>query len=224
MIDLHLHTLHSDGELLPAELVQRARVAGYRALALTDHADPSNLESLVPQLLAAARALTTPALSVLAGVELTHVPPRLISGLVRRARELGAELVVVHGETPVEPVARGTNRAAIQARVDVLAHPGLITLAEARSAKRQGVALELTSRSGHSLTNGHVAQVARQAGCGLVVNSDTHAPHNLHSPELIRKVVLGAGLPLAQVAGCQTLAEKIVARALRARYISLQKG
>lgn len=36
-IDLHLHSLHSDGRLAPADLVQRAKLAGVSALALTDH-------------------------------------------------------------------------------------------------------------------------------------------------------------------------------------------
>jgi len=36
-IDLHLHSLHSDGALSPAELVARAREAGVSILSLTDH-------------------------------------------------------------------------------------------------------------------------------------------------------------------------------------------
>ena len=67
-----------------------------------------------------------------------------------------ADLVVVHGETMAEPVVKGTNRAAVDCEfVDVLAHPGFITLDEARIATANGVHLELTSRRGHSLTNGH---------------------------------------------------------------------
>jgi putative hydrolase len=218
IIDLHMHTLMSDGELVPAELVQRARVAGYRALALTDHADPSNLEAVLTQGRRAAQSLTRPeGPRVLAGVELTHVPPALLPDLIARARHLGAAVVVVHGETPVEPVPRGTNRAAIAGGADILAHPGLITPAEVRLAKRRGVLLELTSRAGHSLGNGHVARLAQAAGCGLVVNSDTHAPRDLHSTDLMRKVVVGAGLPASQVAVLQANARKLVERTLDKR-------
>jgi len=210
IIDLHMHTLLSDGELIPAELVQRAKVAGYQALALTDHVDSSNLEDVVPRALRAAQALTSGAgILVLAGVEITHVPPIQIPGMIARARELGAEIIVVHGETPVEPVPAGTNHAAIVGRADVLAHPGLLTPADARLARRNGVAIELTSRCGHSLTNGHVARVAAQTRCALVVDSDTHSPRDIHSPELIRKVVVGAGLPAAQVAALQANARVI---------------
>ncbi|WP_429885909.1 PHP domain-containing protein, partial [Geoalkalibacter halelectricus] len=48
MIDLHTHTLFSDGELIPAELIRRAAVAGYTALAITDHVDLSNLDFILP--------------------------------------------------------------------------------------------------------------------------------------------------------------------------------
>ncbi len=44
MIDLHTHSLFSDGELIPSELVRRAVMHGYRAIAITDHADFTNVE------------------------------------------------------------------------------------------------------------------------------------------------------------------------------------
>ncbi|HEY3347739.1 MAG TPA: PHP domain-containing protein, partial [Nitrospirota bacterium] len=47
MIDLHTHTLFSDGVLIPAELVRRAEVKGYEAIGLTDHADSSNIDFIV---------------------------------------------------------------------------------------------------------------------------------------------------------------------------------
>ena len=51
MIDLHTHSLFSDGELLPAELVRRAEVIGYSAVAITDHADSSNIDWIIPRLI-----------------------------------------------------------------------------------------------------------------------------------------------------------------------------
>jgi len=131
---------------------------------------------------------------LLPGIELTHVPPALIKPLVLRARELGALVVVGHGETPVEPVIPGTNRAAIEAGVDVLAHPGFITEEVARIAKEKGVLLELSARKGHCLTNGHVAGVALRVGAGLAVCSDGHDPGDFMTGERARTVALGAGL------------------------------
>jgi histidinol phosphatase-like PHP family hydrolase len=195
VIDLHTHTFASDGVLGPAELVRRAEAAGLAAIALTDHADAANLERLVGETAAFVRE-TGPFLRIrlLAGIELTPVPPGQVAELVRRARRLGAVLVVVHGETVSEPVAPGTNRAAIEAGADILAHPGLITLEEARLAAAKGVLLEVSTRPPHGMANGHVVAVACEAGAGLVINSDTHAPSDILSKEWRRRAALGAGL------------------------------
>jgi putative hydrolase len=195
VIDFHTHTFFSDGVLGPAELVRRAESAGYRAIGIADHADASNLEHVVSALLRFTDQ-TQPFLKirVIPGVELTHVPPAQIGALVKRARQLGAGLVVVHGETVCEPVPPGTNKAAIEAGVDVLAHPGLISEEEARLAARAGVHLEISARHSHGLGNGRVAACARLAGASLVLDSDAHAPGDLLSPEWRRKVAFGAGL------------------------------
>ncbi|MEO5358878.1 MAG: histidinol phosphate phosphatase domain-containing protein [Nitrospirota bacterium] len=196
MIDLHTHTFFSDGQLVPSELVQRAHAAGYTAIALTDHTDSSNVEFLVPKIVKVADDLNHHSnIKVIPGVELTHVPPDMIAALTDLARSLGAKLIVVHGETIVEPVIEGTNRAAIMAGVDILAHPGLISGEDCRLAKDSGVTLEITARKGHSLTNGHVAIKAMEFGLPLVINTDTHSPDDLITKDTAVKVLLGAGIP-----------------------------
>ena len=201
MIDLHCHTLFSDGDLLPSELIQRAQALGHRGLALTDHADQSNLVFILENLLPAVKELNrVNRIQVLVGVELTHLPPEHIAGQVARARELGAQIVIVHGETLTEPVPAGTNRAAIEAKADILAHPGLLTLNDARLAARNGVLLEISARRGHSLSNGLVASLARQSGAGLVFNTDSHSPSDLVIQEKANRIGLGAGLSSAEVA------------------------
>lgn len=195
MIDLHTHTLFSDGELLPAELIRRAEEIGYEAIALTDHADSSNLDWIVPRIVRVCRDLNRyRKIRALPGVELTHLPPEMISSLAQQARSLGAQIVVVHGETIVEPVSPGTNRSAIEAGVDILAHPGLISEDEILRAKTMGVFLEITARNGHSLSNGHVARLAKKNGVSLVLNTDTHTPENLMTRRRGLQLVMGAGL------------------------------
>jgi histidinol phosphatase-like PHP family hydrolase len=44
--------LLSDGELTPAELARRFEVAGYSTLAITDHGDQSNIDLIIPRLVA----------------------------------------------------------------------------------------------------------------------------------------------------------------------------
>jgi histidinol phosphatase-like PHP family hydrolase len=220
MIDLHTHTTFSDGELIPAELARRAAKAGYRAMAMTDHADFSNLEFILTNIgrfVANTGAFLS--VDVLCGVEITHVPPPLIADMVRQARNAGAALVLVHGETIVEPVERGTNLAAIEAGVDILAHPGLITPEETELAAERGVALEITTRKGHSLTNGHVAALARRFGAKLVINNDAHAPEDLVGQERRKKVALGAGLTHEEYLLAEANSRDIVSRLIGAGRI-----
>ncbi|MEK7308533.1 MAG: histidinol phosphate phosphatase domain-containing protein [Nitrospirota bacterium] len=194
MIDLHTHSLFSDGVLLPSELIRRAYVIGYKALAITDHVDSSNIDFVVPRIVEVVGSINGESqIKVIAGAEITHVPPKLIAKLVSKARELGAKIVVVHGETVVEPVAPGTNRAAIEAGADILAHPGLISKEDAVRAREKGVALEITSRKGHSLSNGHVLRIAIETGATVIINTDTHEPEDLITPYRAKIVLRGAG-------------------------------
>lgn len=214
MIDLHTHTFFSDGSLGPAELIRRAAVSGYHAVAITDHADNSNIVWLLSNLVPVVDELgTTNDMEVLAGVELTHVAPDSIAAATRLAREQGAQLVLVHGETIVEPVKPGTNRAAIEAGVDILSHPGLISAEEVQLAAEKGVCLEITTRRGHSLTNGHVAKMALHYGAKLVINNDAHAPGDQVSLERMRKIAFGAGMTEEQFAQAQRNSAELVARA-----------
>jgi len=196
MYDFHTHTFLSDGVLSPIELIRRAYVRGYRAMAVTDHVGLGNVEFVLKTLIIdCAQATKRWDILVLPGVEITHVPKDDIDLVARTAKEMGAKLVAVHGETPVEPVEPGTNEAALRSDyVDVLAHPGLITYQEARLAAEKGIYLEVSARKGHSLANGHVVKTAREAGAITVLDSDAHEPDDLLTPDIRHKVAKGAGL------------------------------
>jgi histidinol phosphatase-like PHP family hydrolase len=213
MIDLHTHTIFSDGELIPAELTRRAAVAGYRAIGLTDHGDRSNMDLIIPRLARVADDLGRAwGLTVVPGIELTHIPPADIADAAREARSLGAKLVLCHGETLSEPVAEGTNRAALEADIDILAHPGLISEEEVRLAAERGIYLELTTRRGHSLSNGHVARLALAGGAPLVLNTDSHAPGDLTPLVQARRIALGAGLTEVQFDELRKNSENLLRR------------
>jgi putative hydrolase len=213
MIDLHTHSFLSDGAFIPSELIRRFENLGYSAVAVTDHADASNLDFIVPRIVMLAASLNSvQSVKVIPGIELTHVPPASIVPLVREARDLGAALVVIHGETIAEPVAPGTNRAGIESGADILAHPGLISAEDAALAAQKGTLLEITSRSGHSLTNGHVAKAAAKAGADLVLNSDTHSSENMMTEGFARRVLEGAGLAPDSFAVVLANARKLLAK------------
>jgi histidinol phosphatase-like PHP family hydrolase len=199
LYDLHTHSILSDGEMLPIELIRRMAVLGYSTVAITDHVDMSNAVPVIETLKLVRESAELYGVRLLCGVEITHVPPPQIAGLARQVKEAGADIVVVHGESPVEPVAAGTYHAACSCKdVDVLAHPGLITIEDALLAAKNNIALELTSRGGHNRTNGHVAQIGREAACQLVVDSDAHGPGDLLDERAKFIVAKGAGLTEAE--------------------------
>lgn len=195
--DLHVHTFFSDGALGPAEVARRAEEIGLAGLVFCDHVDPSTLARTVEPLAGEIDRLNEKReLELKVGCELTHVTPQLIPELAEQARRLGAGLVAVHGESPVEPVAVGTNQAAVNCpQVDFVAHPGFITGEELETAAVNDVALELTARGGHSLTNGYLVQQAKGTEAGLVVNTDAHEPDDIIGADQVEQVVRGAGHP-----------------------------
>ncbi len=199
-IDLHMHTLFSDGELLPSELARRAVKLNHEAIAITDHIDASNVDNL-PQIQKAVDDVNENwDIDVILGAEITHTPVKSIDKIARKARKLGAELIVVHGETLNEPVVEGTNYAAVNSKnVDILAHPGLLSKDEAEIALKNDVYIEITARNGHSLSNGHVANVCREVGNKMIINTDTHSPDNIITFERSKIIGLGAGLNESEV-------------------------
>ena len=195
MYDFHTHTLLSDGDLLPTELLRRMQVLGYTVVGITDHVDAGNIEETLASLGRVTKSARTMGIRLLRGVEITHVPPGEIAELAHYAKENGADIVVVHGESPVEPVMPGTNHAAVSCpHVDILAHPGLITGEDASLARKHNIALEITARGGHNRTNGHVVRVAEKTGCLMVVDSDAHHPGDLMSARDREIVASGAGI------------------------------
>ncbi|MBM4446072.1 MAG: histidinol phosphate phosphatase domain-containing protein [Chloroflexi bacterium] len=196
LYDFHTHTFYSDGILSPIELIRRALVKGYSAVAITDHVALGSLSRVIKEIsddCALARAYWD--ILAIPGVELTHIPPQAISEVAKRAKEIGAWLVVVHGETPVEPVEKGTNLAAVQSPyVDILAHPGLITPEEASIASRNNIFIELTARRGHSTANAHVASVSQKAKARLIVSSDAHDENDLLTPTSVESILHQANI------------------------------
>jgi len=200
MYNLHCHSLLSDGALLPSEVAVRYMSVGYKVVAITDHADYSNIDVTVKAIVEFSRRWPKNSeITVLPGIELTHIPPEQFTALAKFARKNGIAVIIGHGETLVEPVIKGTNRAALEADIDILAHPGLISDEDAQFAKKRGVFLELTSRPGHRDTNGHVAEKALQWGAGLILNNDSHQPEDIIAPQELEKFGFAAGLSQKEI-------------------------
>lgn len=201
LYDFHTHTILSDGELICSEQIRHAQIHGYTAIAISDHVDESNIDFVLNSLnkFVDNESSYFEGIKILKGVEITHVPPLLIDNLAKYAKENGADIVLVHGETIVEPVFKKTNYYAVTSKyVDILAHPGLISEEEVVLAANNGVFLELSARKGHSLSNGHVAKLAQKYEAKLLVNSDAHGPDDFLDYDFSLKVALSAGLSIEE--------------------------
>lgn len=195
MIDLHVHTSLSTGEQTPAAAMRFAKAAGYRAIAFTEHVDATNMQSVLESLLPMIRSYSLySGIDLYAGVELTHVPPQLIPDTIAQAREMGAQIICVHGQTIADIVDEGTNLAAIEGGADFLAHPGLVTEQEAQLAAEKNVYLEITARAEHALTNGHVAKLAAMTGAPLILNNGGYRGYDFINKDRRRAIALGAGM------------------------------
>lgn len=193
--EFHAHTFFGDGALSPVELVRYAYVSNHSLISITDHADFTNIEHLLSCQKKILGEISWD-IEVLVGVELTHLPKDKIPGMVAKARKLGAQVVVVHGESPAEPVEEGTNAVAVSTPgVDVLAHPGnKLTVEEAELARENGVFLEISARAGHMTGNSHVVEAGVEGGASFLVDSDAHQPGDLISQDKAFEVAVAAGL------------------------------
>ena len=134
---------------------------GYRIIGISDHADSSNLETVISSLLGLKKKMAYyENITIVPGVEITHVPKHLIGEVIAEARNLGALYVVVHGETLSEPVEEGTNHEAILGGPISSPIPASSARKMRGLPRERGVLLEITARKGHSLSNGHVAKLA----------------------------------------------------------------
>ena len=194
--DFHTHTFLSDGCSSPIELIRFAYAYGYKCIGITDHGSYSNLKHVIGSVKKDCE-LAEKYWDIIAipGVELTNIPAASVDEMARSAKELGVRMVAVHGESIVEEVEEGTNLAALKSEyVDMLAHPGSMTSEEAKLAVKNDIYIEITKRVGHSLTNGRVVVVGREAGVRFLINSDSHSYQDLYRGDFQKEVALGSGL------------------------------
>jgi putative hydrolase len=196
-VEFHAHSIFSDGALLPAALIREAEVRGHSVLAITDHVDASNLEAVLKALTKFAKETRGQLpIKFIPGAEVSYVKPPFIAQYCRKARKNGAQIIIVHGESPAEQVYPGTNHAAVKEAglVDILAHPGNITEEDSILAAQNGVFLEITARKGHREGNRHVAEMARQFKARCVVDTDCHNESDLITQEQAYALCKEAGM------------------------------
>ncbi len=117
-VEMHCHTVASDGDMQPEELVQNAIKRGYKAICLTDHNTVSNVEEVKRcaekyGLIAAGGIEWTTFwghLTVIGGksdVIWTDIAPDNIDKCIARARELGDVVTLAHPKRIGSPLCAG---------------------------------------------------------------------------------------------------------------------
>lgn len=114
-VDLHTHSICSDGALTPADLVARACAAGVKVMALTDHDSVSG----VPEATAAARAC---GMTLLPGLELSTLWKGMSVHIVGLGVDIGSQGLVDGLERQAK--ARGERAKAIAERLAKARQPG----------------------------------------------------------------------------------------------------
>lgn len=114
-VDLHAHTLHSDGAETPAELAARARARGLEALFVTDHNTDAHLPDLpgasLPVLLPGEEVTTygghLNALGITSWVDFRCHAPDGVASAVAEVHRQGAIASVNHPASPGDPWRHG---------------------------------------------------------------------------------------------------------------------
>jgi 3',5'-nucleoside bisphosphate phosphatase len=161
--DLHTHTLHSDGELEPAALVELAAQRGLAALAITDH----DVLDAIP---AAERRGGELGLEVIAGIELSvdegGRDVHLLGYFVSRPEVLQASLAALHEERRRRAERMVERLAGLGCAIE---YDAVLQRARGGVVGRPHVAEELLSR-------GHVASINDAFDRFLAVDRPAYLP------------------------------------------------
>lgn len=193
MTDFHIIIGGEQGQGFDcASALRYASLAGIRFAGLVMQSDGSNFSRLAEISKQVRRLSLYANVEAWTGVELCHMPPALLPDAVSEAREAGAGLVLVYGESITDQVEQGSNFAAIEAGADIVTHPGLIDAEAAAFAAEKGVALEFTSCQRHALANAHTAAMALRHGAPLVRGSGACRAEELTTRAFWPIVIKGA--------------------------------
>ncbi|MFA6430767.1 MAG: histidinol phosphate phosphatase domain-containing protein [Candidatus Margulisiibacteriota bacterium] len=196
-IEFHSHSIFSDGALLPAGLVREAEIRDHMALTISDHVDASNIDETIKSLVRFEKETRGKSpVTFIVGAEISYVVPSQILTYAKKAKKLGAKIIIVHGESTSEEVYPGTNHEAVSAKdiVNILAHPGNIAEEDVILAAKNGIYLELSAKHGHKDGNKHVAKLALQYGAKMLVDTDAHDEKGLITQEQAFQIAKDAGL------------------------------
>jgi DNA polymerase (family X) len=192
--DFHMHTTWSDGQNSIREMIEAARRRGYQYIAITDHTQstsiangntPDELLKEVEEIEAAAREYDD--IRVLKGAEVDILSDGSLDMPFDVLDRLDWIVVSIHAgfQQPKEQITERVIRAMETGYPNVFAHPTGRILGERAgyeidleqviaAAREHNVRLELNASPYRLDLNSYWLRVARQAGVGFVISTDSH--------------------------------------------------
>ncbi|MGC8822802.1 MAG: histidinol phosphate phosphatase domain-containing protein, partial [Desulfurella sp.] len=76
---------------------------------------------------------------------------------------------------------------------------------------------------GHSLTNGHVFQMAKKYNAKCVINTDTHSPYDLIDINFAKTILHGCGMDENEVNNILLNSEELLEKILKRRFLCSKK-
>jgi DNA polymerase (family 10) len=192
--DFHMHTTWSDGQNSIREMIEAARRRGYQYIAITDHTQstsiangntPDELLKELEEIEAAAREYDD--IRVLKGAEVDILSDGSLDLPFDVLDRLDWIVVSIHAgfQQPKEQITERVVRAMETGYPNVFAHPTGRILGERAgyeidleqviaAAREHDVRLELNASPYRLDLNSYWLRVARQAGVGFVISTDSH--------------------------------------------------
>jgi DNA polymerase (family 10) len=192
--DFHMHTTWSDGQNSIREMIEAARRRGYHYIAITDHTQsttiangntPEELLAELAEIDAAARDYDD--IRVLKGAEVDILSDGSLDMPFDVLDQLDWIVVSIHAgfQQSKEQITGRVVRAMETGYPNVFAHPTGRILGERAgyeidleqviaAAKKHNVRLELNASPYRLDLNSYWLRVARQAGVGFVISTDSH--------------------------------------------------
>jgi DNA polymerase (family 10) len=192
--DFHMHTTWSDGQNSIREMIEAARRRGYQYIAITDHTQstsiangntPDELLKEIEEIEAAARDYDD--IRVLKGAEVDILSDGSLDLPFDVLDRLDWIVVSIHAgfQQPKEQITERVVRAMETGYPNVFAHPTGRILGERAgyeidleqviaAAREHDVRLELNASPYRLDLNSYWLRVARQAGVGFVISTDSH--------------------------------------------------
>ncbi len=199
--DFHMHTTWSDGQNSVREMIEAARRRGYQYIAITDHTQstsiangntPDELLSELAEIEAAAREYDD--IRVLKGAEVDILSDGSLDMPFEVLDRLDWIVVSIHAgfQQSKEQITERVVRAMETGYPNVFAHPTGRILGERAgyeidleqviaAARKHNVRLELNASPYRLDLNSYWLSVAKQAGVGFVISTDSHTTRGFES-------------------------------------------